>query len=277
MIVEDLDWGVLKGKMKLTPEQAKEMLGYDLDPRAKGVIFRVQNGKQIVQSLMPQRRLVTEKTKPVSERHLALARMTKVLLRDVIHPNWEPMVKGKPLTGSNLFHQYNCKNLGLPARWKKLVLTIGEMPMPGFNPFYCPRQNIIVMKMSGMAYKKIKENMDLKVAVLEPVTLNLHYPLCMPEVEQPALAKGLGAQKAIFVKLPFKMQRGWSWKKERPIVIAYSRDGDVFSNSNAKTLEVCEEFNVFCTYKNRKNYECRYKLGIYGVEQARQQALGKRH
>ena len=123
----------IRGKLSTTPEQAKEMFGYDMKPGAIGIVLQRRNGRIMIRSLMPKK-MPPKSTwvKNDKRKFRALISIVRDYNDSLITPVWSKY-KGTYSTGFKRFIGINMKVLGNPPHWLKLLLTVGELPKPSIS------------------------------------------------------------------------------------------------------------------------------------------------
>lgn len=272
MILEkSTPWGRITGKLSLTPKQAKEMLGYTMKPGALGVVLQIINGKQVVRSLMPQRKIKTDEVKANEGRWGIVTHMSHEHQKDLIVPIWnkakEKIHRKEIRHGTNLFISTNCLRLGMPPCWEKLLISTGEVDAPEFRAEYCPSHKIVIIKPTKETHWRVeKEGIEIRVGIFDSKAGELHHPVEHLRLEhsnyQDFIVKQEGkkaVQPLICVRLPFVPEE--RWRKNNPIVFVYLKKGDEYSESRAVTLEKrCEKYVLACGKKEVSNRHCPVRI-----------------
>lgn len=173
ILKKTLPWGKIKGKLSLTPEQAKRMLDFDMKPGAIGVVFvHRKDGTIIVRSLMkPKKYPKDPKSVQIEHRVTVCGKIVKEHLHDLIRPIWSKFAKKHDLySGPATFMQVNLSRLGLPPVWKNLLITTGTLPKPLFIANYCPAARAVIIK------KMLNKNISAKAAIFNIREKKLYHP-----------------------------------------------------------------------------------------------------
>ncbi|MDD2889405.1 MAG: hypothetical protein PHE49_02030 [bacterium] len=255
MFVEkSLPWGEIRGKLSLSPEQAEEMLGYKMKPGAKGVVFQVRNGRQVVLSLMPNKpkfMKVSKKMKAIRTKVGTLGTMVGEHKKTLVMPIWHKEArKNKYFSGAQFFTSVNLRRLGYyPIDWMKLRISTGDIKKPEFGVEYCPGRNIVVLNFSENTAKRLKsETLEPKVAIFYTNHLKLYHPM-----------ERYNCVGASYIKLPVKLKG--HWEKKIPIVLMYLKQGNRYSESSSRELKRCKNYDGICNVPSINKNCCPYFKG----------------
>lgn len=264
MVVEKfLEYGEIRGKLSLNPEQAREMLGYEMKPGAVGVVLQMRGDKQVVFSQMPYKRHKRTKLEKASLiRMKTMGSISREHFNELIKPIWNPAAKERNyLAGHQLFTALNFRRIGPELKWENMLLTPDTSQPPEFSMEHCPLQNILIIKLSESAVKRaVEHNMSPKLAMLRMKTVKLHM---LEPVDKPEL-RSMGFKKLpagrLYFKLPVKVVGNGMKKDKQVVIFMYLRDETGYSASAALNLHRCEKYTTVC-YMKKKVFYCPYKMG----------------
>ncbi len=110
-IIKPNPWGLISGKLKITPELAKELFDFDMKPDEKYVIFKIRDGENHICHYTKPKEPETEKQKNHKKLFKMLSKIAYQNRQNLIKPIWDKFAKNKPYTGVNLFIGVNIKRI----------------------------------------------------------------------------------------------------------------------------------------------------------------------
>lgn len=248
---KSLPWGEITGKLSLTPEQAKKMLGFNMRPDAKGIFFRKRNGKIEVCNLIPAKfTVITKAMQQGRDKMRVITNIVKTHFKDLICPIWNKEAKNtNHIAGTQFFISTNMLNVGKPAKWENLIISLGKLPKPEFTAEYCPTtKNIKITPAGNTTARMINEKLQPNFAAFDTVENKLYHPL--PH----SLSITRYQTSTILINLPFKLPRHWD--RQKTILFMYLTQDNEYSPSTANILKRCSNFTHICTIKTEAKRKC---------------------
>lgn len=148
MIIDGTIFGEIRGKLSISPEEAREFFGIRLKPEAIGVRFYRRLGKLVASSIVPIDDPNTIAQQKVRDRCIAFGAIIKTA-KQIIKNIWSQEAEHKDISPYNLFFKENAKLTGIPPQWKNLVLTKGPLKKPTICRA-CYNTNILHIRIQGM-------------------------------------------------------------------------------------------------------------------------------
>lgn len=129
-------WGMLRGKMSTTPEQALENFGFTQDPTAEGVIFRVYrvvgaDGKVHLENRIANYKKAGNPQTPAQtagrNKFAYLIKTACEHQHTMMHPIWklEADRRERPLTPQNFFVSWNMRKMSSATDYINMVVSYG--------------------------------------------------------------------------------------------------------------------------------------------------------
>lgn len=120
--------GKIKGKLSITPKEAELMFGFKMKPNAKGLVFYIRDGKQMIANWLPR----YGKTK-MSQRKKCFKIITSILKqikKEIIWKFWDPIAKKQNNKGYLLFNKTNMRRIKNTKQLHKLIIAKGKITAP---------------------------------------------------------------------------------------------------------------------------------------------------
>jgi len=136
-------FGLVKGKLSCTPEQAKRMFDFTMNPDAKGVILRkyhytdAEGHKRIgmfINNYFPPSNPQTPDQQANRNRFAMLSKIATSHTSDIIRDIWQPLAEIRhpdKAHGCNEFRATNMHLIGTPPDFQKMLISDGDLePTP---------------------------------------------------------------------------------------------------------------------------------------------------
>lgn len=250
-------YGDVWGKLKVTGDDAEELMGFRPKEGAIGVVLRRckytdKKGKVrkgiFASSLMPGRHIPnTKKSQMCFDRMSVIRMIGSEHLKDLIHPIWNPLsVRGykKFYSGFNYFMSVNLKAVGLSLDLSKLLISDGEIEPPKevCQSWYTPDSNEIKIVVPSTNFRTLIPNYEIGIGIVDKITGSSYHiaPMSRDTLEHRVRIWKLKQVRRYYNPCGPKLQK-------RFYIYMYYKKGEQFSKS------ICSRINVQKKRKNKDN------------------------
>lgn len=166
--------GYIKGKLSISPKEAKQLFQFHMKPRSKGLIFYQRKAKQIIRNWSHTKPYKPTQTQKINnQKFKTLTYIASKICKPIIWQIWNPIANSKKelnLSGHLLFIKTNFKRIGSPPDWNKLLISKSNKrhfkPPKCLLAFFCKHKKLIQIKVEHPSFIKRKSNKELFILIL---------------------------------------------------------------------------------------------------------------